>query len=218
MASHFPLLLLASAALTGCAVVPGPVDYGPAYGPAYSTTIYAAPPSPPPRIEYRGLPPGPGQVWVDGYWNWGGSRYLWVPGRWSAQRPSQAWGPQFWQRDSEPRRPHGGQSEERRPPPPQARPRFYEPERGWRNEPRVPRFEAPPQAQIQPQPRHAAPPVIQQNEPGRAGFMRGLTERAQAERQPPAPRSADAGQRHPPEQGRRGGRGRPEEGDPSDRH
>lgn len=217
MAPHFPILLLASAVLAGCAVVPGPVDYGPAYGPAYSTTIYEAPPAP--RIEYRGLPPGADQVWIDGYWNWGGSRYLWVPGRWSAQRPSQAWGPQFWQREDEHRRPHGGQWEERRPPP-QARPRFEEPERGWRTEPRGPRFEAPPQGQIQPQPqpRRAAPPVIQQTEPGRAGFMRGLTERAQAERPEPAPRSAETGQRHPPEPGRRGGRGRPEDGDPSDRH
>ena len=49
-------------------------------------------------------------------------------------------------------------------------------------------------------------------------FLRGLTERAQAERQPPAPRSADAGPRHPPETGRRDERGRPVPGEGGDRH
>ena len=213
MASHLPILLLATATLAGCAVVPGPVDYGPAYGPAYSTTIYAAPPAP--RIEYPGPPPVSGYVWVDGYWNWGGARYIWVPGRWSAQRPNQAWGPQPWQRENDHRRPHGDSWEERRPPP-QVRPRVEEPNRGWRTEPPVPRHEFSPQSQ--PAPGRPAPPVIQQTEPGRAGFMRGLAERAQAERPEPAPRSAEAGQRHSPEQGRRGGRWRPEDGDAADRH
>ena len=201
MASHFPLFLLASAALTGCAVVPAPVDYGPAYGPAYPTTIYAAPPAPPaPRIEYPGPPPAVGYVWIDGYWNWGGSRYLWVPGRWSAQHPRPAWQPEPWPR--EPRRPPPERWEERRPPP---RPHVEEPDRRWRNEPRAPLPE-PPRSQVQPAPGNPAPPVIQQTEPGRAGFMRGLAERGQ--RPEPPPRSAEPGPRHPPEAGRRDGRGR----------
>lgn len=213
MASHFPLLLLASAALAGCAVVPGPVDYGPVYGPAYPTTIYAAPPAPPaPRIEYPGLPPAVGYVWIDGYWNWGGSRYLWVPGRWSAPHPRQAWGPEFWPR--EPRRPPPQRWEERRPPP---RPHFEQPDRDWRNEPRAPRPE-PPRSQVQPAPPRPAPPVIQQTEPGRAGFMRGLAERAQAERPESGPRSAEPGSRRPPETGRRDERGRPVPGEGGERH
>ena len=35
MAPHFPILLLTVAALAGCAVVPGPVDYGPEIGRAH---------------------------------------------------------------------------------------------------------------------------------------------------------------------------------------
>ena len=213
MASHFPLLLLASTALAGCAVVPGPVDYGPVYGPAYPTTIYAAPPAPPaPRVEYPGLPPAVGYVWIDGYWNWGGNRYLWVPGRWSAPHPRQAWGPEFWPR--EPRRPPPQRWEERRPPP---RPHFEQPDRDWRNEPRAPRPE-PPRSQVQPAPPRPAPPVIQQTEPGRAGFMRGLAERAQAERPESGPRSADPGSRRPPETGRRDERGRPVPSEGGERH
>ncbi|MEO0003465.1 MAG: hypothetical protein RLZZ22_1157 [Pseudomonadota bacterium] len=217
MASHLPVFLLAAVALTGCAVVPGPVvDYGPAYQPAYSTTVYAAPPVP--RIEYPGPPPASGQVWVDGYWNWGGSRYLWVPGRWSDRHPGQAWGPQPWPREIEHRRPQGGQWEERRPP--QVHPRFQEPDRTWRTEPepRAPRHEWSPQSRIQPVPSRPAPPVIQQTEPGRAGFMRGLAERAQAERPVPVPRSVEVGPRHPPEPGRRGGRWLPEDGEASGQH
>ena len=26
--------------------------------------------------------PGPGYVWVPGYWNWGGSAYVWTKGAW----------------------------------------------------------------------------------------------------------------------------------------
>jgi hypothetical protein len=37
---------------------------------------------PPYREEVIGVAPGPGFVWVRGYWQWGGSAYAWVPGRW----------------------------------------------------------------------------------------------------------------------------------------
>ena len=46
---------------------------------------YVSVPPPPARVEVFGVAPGPGFVWVDGYWNWSGSRYVWAPGRW--QRP-----------------------------------------------------------------------------------------------------------------------------------
>ena len=39
-------------------------------------------PPPPIRYERRGPLPGPGYVWVDGFWAWRGGRYVWVPGHW----------------------------------------------------------------------------------------------------------------------------------------
>ena len=33
-------------------------------------------------VEKRGVAPGPGYVWVDGYHNWNGTSYVWTPGRW----------------------------------------------------------------------------------------------------------------------------------------
>ena len=37
------------------------------------------------REEVVGVAPGPGFVWVAGYWEWGGAAYAWVPGRWVAR-------------------------------------------------------------------------------------------------------------------------------------
>mgnify|MGYP001008581987 FL=1 len=99
-------ILLAAAALGGCAVVPA-YDYGPSYGYDQPSVIaYAAPPAP--LVEYRGLPPAIGYVWIDGYWNWGGVRYTWVPGRWQNPPPGQLWVPRVWQRDGDRWRSHGG--------------------------------------------------------------------------------------------------------------
>lgn len=76
------LMLVGSLALGGCAVVPVD-DYG-YYGDDYryyerDTVIVA----PPPRVEYRGLPPAASYIWIDGYWNWVGHRHDWVPGYWA---------------------------------------------------------------------------------------------------------------------------------------
>ena len=49
---------------------------------------YASTPPPPVRYEARGVPPGAGFVWIDGYWGYNGGRYAWVPGRWD--RPPRA--------------------------------------------------------------------------------------------------------------------------------
>jgi len=38
---------------------------------------------PPPRAEVIPYRPGPGHVWVPGYWYWTGSRYIWHAGYWS---------------------------------------------------------------------------------------------------------------------------------------
>lgn len=41
-------------------------------------------PPPPPLVVAGpvGPPPGPGFVWVDGYWDWFDGRWVWTPGRW----------------------------------------------------------------------------------------------------------------------------------------
>ena len=41
---------------------------------------------PPPRYGVIGVAPGPGYVWIDGFWGWSGNRYVWTAGRW-AQPP-----------------------------------------------------------------------------------------------------------------------------------
>lgn len=65
-------LALGTLMLAGCA---GGVGYG-----YYATTA-----PPPLRAEVYGVAPGPGYVWINGYWGRGGTGYAWVPGRW--ERP-----------------------------------------------------------------------------------------------------------------------------------
>ena len=58
------------------------------------------PPPPPPRAAYMGVAPGPGFVWIDGLWDWHGSRYSWVPGRWMRPpRRHAVWVPGNWQHE-----------------------------------------------------------------------------------------------------------------------
>ena len=52
-------------------------------------SVYDAPPPPRaagPGYGYRSACPGPNYLWIDGFWNWGGSRYAWRGGYW-APRP-----------------------------------------------------------------------------------------------------------------------------------
>ena len=55
---------------------------------------YAAGPPPPPAVYgVVGYAPGPGYVWIDGFWDWR-NRYVWVPGYWSRPpRPHARWVP-----------------------------------------------------------------------------------------------------------------------------
>jgi hypothetical protein len=49
---------------------------------------------PPPLVAVCpvGVAPGPGYVWVDGYWDWVGGKWVWVPGRWVLPpRPHAVW-------------------------------------------------------------------------------------------------------------------------------
>jgi hypothetical protein len=41
--------------------------------------------------------PGPGYIWIAGYWGWGGGRYYWVPGRWVRGRRGQNWVDGRWE-------------------------------------------------------------------------------------------------------------------------
>lgn len=46
-------------------------------------TVYVSQPPPSPIVEQYVVAPGPGFVWVSGYWGWYGGRYAWVRGRWA---------------------------------------------------------------------------------------------------------------------------------------
>lgn len=62
--------LLLGTILTGCGgygYSSGYVGYGP----------------PPPRYGVVGVAPGPGYIWMDGYWNRYGNDWRWVNGRWA---------------------------------------------------------------------------------------------------------------------------------------
>ena len=45
-------------------------------------SVYIGSPPPPLRYEEPGPVPGPGFVWIDGYWTPDGNHYRWVHGRW----------------------------------------------------------------------------------------------------------------------------------------
>lgn len=68
----------------------------PQYNDTYNSLGYAAqapPPAPRYGPSFRRPPvPGPGFVWVDGYWSFARGRYVWVGGYWS--RPPIAGG--YW--------------------------------------------------------------------------------------------------------------------------
>jgi hypothetical protein len=61
--------------------------------------VYVNEAPPPPREEVIiGVSPGPGYVWVGGYWTWHYSNWYWVGGRWAARpHPSAVWVPGCWQ-------------------------------------------------------------------------------------------------------------------------
>jgi hypothetical protein len=76
-------------ALSGCIVeAPPPRHY-------YVGTVVATEP-PPVRVETYGPAPGPGYVWVGGYWAWRGGGHEWVPGHWERGRPHYRWVPHRW--------------------------------------------------------------------------------------------------------------------------
>ena len=62
--------------------------------------VYVAAGPPVYRAEVMGVAPGPGYVWVPGYYRWEGRSYLWMPGRWATPpRPRAVWVPGGWRHD-----------------------------------------------------------------------------------------------------------------------
>ena len=60
---------------------------------AHATYYGAVPPLPPARVEAFGYAPGPGYLWIDGFWDWRG-HYVWVPGSWVRRpHPHAVWVP-----------------------------------------------------------------------------------------------------------------------------
>jgi hypothetical protein len=62
--------------------------------------VLEAPPPPPQREVIIGISPGPGFVWIGGYWDGAPGHYTWVGGRW-ARPPHQHghWNPPHWDKD-----------------------------------------------------------------------------------------------------------------------
>lgn len=76
------ITVLAALALGGCVAVPAD-DYYYADDDYYYGGRDTVIVTPPPRVEYRGYPPAPSYIWIDGYWDWTGHRHEWRPGRWA---------------------------------------------------------------------------------------------------------------------------------------
>ncbi len=49
------------------------------------------------RAEVMVGRPGPGYVWISGYWGWGSGRYHWVPGHWVRERRGHSWVDGRWE-------------------------------------------------------------------------------------------------------------------------
>ena len=66
---------------------------------------------PPPPVAFGpvGSMPAPGWVWTDGYYTWGGNRWVWRPGRWvRPPHPGDVWRPPRYERHRNGYRMHPG--------------------------------------------------------------------------------------------------------------
>ena len=59
-----------------------------AYGGRVPVAYYAPVPPPPVKVEVRPVSPGPGFVWIDGFWGYEGGHHIWQAGRW--EKPPRA--------------------------------------------------------------------------------------------------------------------------------
>ncbi len=61
--------------------------------------VFVATAPPPPIAERVIVAPGPGYVWVPGYYTWSGAAYVWVAGRYvRPPRGRHAWVAPHWER------------------------------------------------------------------------------------------------------------------------
>jgi hypothetical protein len=76
--------LLSTLALTsGCVVAVRPAPAAVVYPGPEEVVVTEAPPAPP--VEYVGASPGPGFIWIRGYYHWYGGRWVWYRGHY--ERP-----------------------------------------------------------------------------------------------------------------------------------
>jgi hypothetical protein len=68
---------------SGCvvAVRPAPYAYGPVYAEPGEVVVDRDPPAP--IVEVQGEAPGPGFIWVGGYYHWYGGRWAWYRGHYA---------------------------------------------------------------------------------------------------------------------------------------
>ncbi|MDR0258371.1 MAG: hypothetical protein LBI76_01065 [Comamonas sp.] len=90
--------------VTGCVVAPAD-SY--AYG---NTGAVVVSPQEPPALQYEPAPvavaPISTQIWIGGFWDWYGGRYVWRQGHWaSPPHRGDHWVPREWVRS-----PHGWQA------------------------------------------------------------------------------------------------------------
>ncbi len=67
-------------------------------GPRGRVYVRVAPP--PPIVERVVVAPGPGYIWVPGYYVWTSARYVWRPGAWVVPpRPRAVWVAPHWRHE-----------------------------------------------------------------------------------------------------------------------
>ena len=71
-------------ALSGCvvAVRPAPVVYEQPVPAGAPEEVIVTQDPPAPLYETVGVAPGPGFIWIGGYYHWNGGSWVWVGGRW----------------------------------------------------------------------------------------------------------------------------------------
>jgi hypothetical protein len=81
-------IALASASLAGASVAVAQVNVSVGVAPEIpvgdSEAVVATTEPPDPLYEEQTDQPGPGYVWVGGYWAWTGSDWVWYPGQWQS--------------------------------------------------------------------------------------------------------------------------------------
>ncbi len=91
------LTLLAAWSLSGCVVAPlPPPGYPATVGPGPGAVVIAPQAPPPVVVEPMLVAPGPGYIWIEGYWSWTGGHHVWTRGHWAAPRSGYHWVPRQW--------------------------------------------------------------------------------------------------------------------------